>query len=382
VVIAMAQSPDCIVIGGGMIGCSVAAALARRGVSVTLLERGRIGDGAPRAAAGMVWPTMRSASRDGWFDLCLAASQAYGDVVRWLADETGLDPEYRRPGALRVANGPAERAEHRAKGEWMRAAGVDVSWLEIEEARRLEPGLAADLAGALWLPAAAQVRGDLMAAALARAAALRGADVREHVAVAAIERRGDTIAGVISSEGPLSAKHVVLAAGAWSGLLSNALPSPLPVRPIKGQSLLAEAPAGWLRHVVAGTAADLIPRAGGRVYIGATVEDVGFDTRPTLGEIAGRIHGADRLMPGAGSLPFLETRVGLRPATPALVPVVGPVPECRGLFAATAHYRNGVLLGPLTGDAVADLILGDETREGRVALDLFERAGALTAGAR
>src|SRR5215472_16461812 len=99
----MAQSPDCIVIGGGMIGCSVAAALARRGVSVTLLERGRIGDGAPRAAAGMVWPTMRSASRDGWIDLCLAASQAYGNVVRRLADETGLYPEYRRPGALRVA---------------------------------------------------------------------------------------------------------------------------------------------------------------------------------------------------------------------------------------------------------------------------------------
>jgi glycine oxidase len=376
----MARFPDCIVIGGGMIGCSVAAALARRGIAVTLLERGRIGDGAPRAAAGMVWPTMSSASRDGWFDLCLAASRGYGDVAQRLIADTGLDPEYRRTGTLRVAEGAAERDEHQAKGEWMRAAGVEISWLEMDEARRIEPGLAPDLAGALWLPAAAQVRGDLMAAALARAAARSGADVREHVAVLSLERHGDTVTGVRSAEGELPAKHVVLAAGAWSGALSASLPRPLLVRPVKGQSLLAEAPAAWLRHVVYGSAASLVPRSGGRVYIGATIEDAGFDTRPTLGEIAGRIRGADRLMPGAGSLPFVEARVGLRPASPALLPIVGPVPECRGLVAATAHYRNGILLGPLTGDAVADMVTGTETAEGRAALALLDKARALIAG--
>lgn len=361
-----------------MVGCSVAEALARRGAAVTVLERGRIGDGAPRAAAGFVWPTMASATHDAWFDLCLAASKAYGDVAQRIFEATGVDAEYRPTGALRVADGPGERDELRAKGEWMRAAGVDVSWLEIDEARDIEPGLAPDLAGALWLPAAGQVRGDLMAAALGRAAALRGADVREHVAVLGIERRGDTITGVRSSDGALSAGHVVLAAGAWSGPLSAVLPHPLPVRPVKGQSLLAQAPAGWLRHAVSGTAASLVPRAGGHVYIGATLEDAGFDMRPTLGEIAGRIRGADRLMPGAGSLAFSDVRVGLRPASPALVPIVGPVPECRGLIAATAHYRNGVLLGPLTGEAVAEVILQDRTAAGRAALGMLNRIGALT----
>jgi len=376
----MARSPDVIVIGGGMIGCSVAEALARRGAAITVLERGRIGDGAPRAAAGFVWPTMSSATRNAWFDACLTASTSYGGVAARLRDETGMDVEYRRSGALRVADGATERDDLRAKGEWMRAAGVDISWLEIDDARRLEPGLAPDLAGALWLPDAGQVRGDLIAAALGRAAALRGADVRQQVAVLGIERRGDTVTGVRTSEGTLAAGHVVLAAGAWSGPLSAALPRPLLVRPIKGQSLLAAAPAGWVRHVVTGTAASLVPRSGGQVYIGATIEDAGFDIRPTLGEIAGRIRGADRLMPGAASLAFSDVRVGLRPASPALVPIVGPVPECRGLVAATAHYRNGILLGPLTGEAVAEIVLRTGTPEGRAALGMLDRIGALTRG--
>ena len=377
----MPRAPDVIVIGGGMIGCSVAEALTRRGAAVTVLERGRIGDGAPRAAAGMVWPTMRSERRDAWFDLCLAASTAYGGVAERLHAETGVDPEWRDDGALRVADGAAERDELRAKGEWMRDAGVDVAWLEIGEARRLEPGLAPDLAGALWLPSAGQVRGDLMAASLGRAAALRGADLREHTAVLGIEQRGDAVTGVRTPEGALSAGRVVLAAGAWSGPLSSALPRPLLVRPVKGQSLLAAAPAGFVRHVVYGTGGSLVPRRGGHVYIGATIEDAGFDTQPTLGGIAGRINGAARLVPGAASLALLETRAGLRPASPALVPIIGPVPESRGLIAATAHYRNGILLGPLTGEAVAEIILRRGDQEGLAALGLLERAGALTPGA-
>lgn len=364
-----------------MIGCSAAAALARHGAAVTVLERGRIGDGAPRAAAGMVWPTMRSEARDAWFDLCLAASRAYAGIVERLRGETGIDPEWSVDGALRVADGSAERDELRAKGEWMRAAGVDAAWLEIGEALRLEPGLAPDLAGALWLPSAGQVRGDLMAAALGRAAALRGADVREQTAVLAIEQRGDAVTGVRTTDGTLSAGYVVLAAGAWSGPLSSALPRPLLVRPVKGQSLIAAAPAGFVRHVVYGTAASIVPRRGGQLYIGATLEDAGFDTRPTLGEIAGRIRSADRLMPGAASLALVEARAGLRPASPALVPIVGPVPESRGLIAATAHYRNGILLGPLTGEAVAEIILRGGNEEGLAALGLLDLAGALTPGA-
>lgn len=376
----MPRSPDVVVIGGGMIGCSVAETLARRGAAVTVLERGRIGEGAPRAAAGMVWPSLRTATRDAWFDLCLAASTAYAGVAVRLRAETGTDVEFSVGGALRVADGPAERDELRAKSEWMRAAGVDAAWLEIGEARRLEPGLAPDLAGALWLPSAGQVRGDLMAAALGRAAALRGADVRENTAVLGFERRGDEVTGVRTPEGTLAAGYVVLAAGAWSGPLSSALPRPVLVRPVKGQSLLAAAPAGFVRHVVYGTAASLVPRRGGQVYIGATLEDAGFDTRPTLGEIAGRIRGADRLVPGAASLALLETRAGLRPASPAFVPIVGPVPESRGLIAATAHYRNGILLGPLTGEAVAEIILRGGSDEGLAALGLLDRAGALTPG--
>jgi glycine oxidase len=324
---------------------------------------------------------MSPATHDAWFDLCFAASTAYGDAAGRLREETGMDVGYRRTGALRVADGAAERDQLRAKGEWMRAAGVDISWLEIDDARRIEPGLAPDLAGALWLPGAGQVRGDLIAAALGRAAALRGADVREQVAVLGIERRGDTVTGVRSSDGALSAGHVVLAAGAWSGPLSATLPRPLLVRPIKGQSLLAAAPAGWIRHMVTGTAASLVPRSGGHVYIGATLEDAGFDTRATLGEIAGRIRGADRLMPGAASLAFSEVRVGLRPASPTLIPIVGPVPECGGLVAATAHYRNGILLGPLMGEAVAEIVLRTGTPEGRAALDLLDRIGAVTPAA-
>lgn len=369
-----ARSPDVLVIGGGIIGCSVAYALACRGVRVSVLERDRVGWGAPRAAAGFVWPTMTSRTHDAWFDLCLAASTSYEAYAARLREETGLDPEYRRTGALRVAAGGPERDELRGKGAWMRSAGVEVSWVEIDEARRIEPRLSPELAGALWLPTAAQVAGDRMAQALAHGTVLHGGEVREGVTVLGLEHAAGHVTGVRTGAGVVPAAQVVLAAGAWSGALTAELPHPLPVRPVKGQSLIAETPPGWLRHIVTGTAGSLVPRGEGRLYIGATIENAGFDTQPGLGQVADRINAAESLVPGARSLVFVEARAGLRPASPTYIPIMGPVRGCSGLIAATAHYRNGILLGPLTGEAVAELLLG-----GHDALELFRRVGAVTA---
>lgn len=369
-------SPDVIVIGGGIVGCACAWELARAGAKVLLLERDRVGSGASAGATGMVWPSGALEGRDAWFELLLAASNDYAETAARLYAETGLEVEYRQTGMLRVALDEAERARWQAAAGWMSEAGLPAEWLEPEAALKLEPRLAPDLAGALWLPGAAQVRSWRVTAALASAAALRGAEIREMCPVLALERRGERLASVRTHAGSLSAERVVLAAGAWSGQLTLGLPAPLPVSPVKGQVVTAEAPYAWLRRMVSATGISVTPRADGRLTISSTEEEAGFDTRPTLDAIAQLTRAGARLVPGLEQLALHEAWAGLRPAAPGRRPIIGPVEGCQGLFAATAHFRSGILLAPLTGRVVAELLLGNASAPSTAAR-LFEAAGAL-----
>jgi glycine oxidase len=295
-----------------------------------------------------------------------------------LREETGLDVEYQPSGVLRVALDEAERNLLRRRARWMCDAGIRAEWLEPDDALRLEPALASGIAGALWLPDEAHVRSPRVARALARAAAQCGAEVRESVTVLGFECEGTRIVGVRTSEGAFKARSVVLAAGAWCGPLSAELSQPLPVAPVKGQIVAAAALGRGPRHIVWGLGAYVVPKVDGQLVVGTTEEDAGFDSRPTLGGVTGIIQEAARLVPAVANLPFDAAWAGLRPATPDRKPLIRPVAGIEGLIAATGHFRNGVLLGPMTGRVVADLVLRGARGATSPEAELFRRVGALS----
>jgi glycine oxidase len=321
----------------------------------------------------MLAPQVEAHESDDWFRFLLKARDGYERLACELLDETGIDVEHRCTGVLRVALDEAERTELRERAAWQSAAGLNAEWLEPAEARELEPGLSPEIAGALWLQDQTQVQAPKVVRALAEAAARRGVEIQEGTPVMGIEGVADSslpslrsragsaqddrarvAGGVLTRDGIIRAGAVVLAAGVWSPLLEPALP----IGPVKGQIVCGLAGAGQApRHIVWGPGAYVTPKVGGQILLGAT-EEASFDARPTLGASARLIAGGTRLLPGLGDLVFDRAWAGLRPATPDQRPVIGAWPGRERLFIASGHYRNGILLGPLTGHLLATLITG------------------------
>ena len=350
------MSYDVAVVGAGAIGCALTVELAERGASVVLLERERVCAGASGAAAGMLAPQTEADTADPWFELLLAARAEHEPLACRLRHDTGIDVGYRRDGVLRVAAGEHERAELQARAAWQSQRGLAIEWLEPEDARKLEPALAPDLAGALWLPDESQLQSPRLVQALAVQAQRLGVDIREGTPVIGLDQPAGKLTGVRTPAERISAGAVVLAAGVWSGLVDGV--PPLPLAPVKGQMACAWPGGAAPRHVVWGAGAYLTPKAGGELLIGATMEP-SWDARPTLGAIAGLIAEGARLLPVVAAMPLHGAWAGLRPALPDHLPAIGPVPGLDGLFVATGHYRNGILLAPLTAKLLAPVILGE-----------------------
>ncbi|MBV8087637.1 MAG: glycine oxidase ThiO [Chloroflexi bacterium] len=351
-----AASFDTLVVGGGVIGCAVAWELAKRGQRVAVLERDAVGCGASGMAAGMLAPQSEAHGPDAWFQLLLAARQLHADLVDQLREESGVDVHYRADGVLRVAMDDAEARELRERAGWQRAAGLRAEWLCADEARRLEPGLAPDVAGALWAPQEAHVNAEHVTDALRIAGRRRGVTFRERTAVTELVSDGDRVSAVRTSRGDaLAAGAVVLATGPWMPPLPSG--AALPLSPVKGQIVVGRGEP--LGRVVWGRDAYLVPKAGQRLFVGATEEDGTFDSRPTLGAVGELIAAGSRLVPSVRELILHGVRTGLRPATPDRRPVLGEWPGLDGLYVAGGHFRNGILLAPLTGRLMAQLICGE-----------------------
>ncbi|MGH2469864.1 MAG: glycine oxidase ThiO, partial [Chloroflexota bacterium] len=363
-----AETFDVAVIGGGIIGCAIAWELARRGPRVVLLERERLAAGASGAAAGMLAPQSEAQGPGAWLDLLLRARDGWTEVSEELRAETGVSVEYQRGGVLRVAMNAEERAELVARVAWQRELGLEVEWLATGEACRREPALSPEVAGALWAPREAQLRPARAVQALAAAAAAKGVVVREGQAVYGALRSGRRVSGVSTSAGIIHCGAVVAAAGAWSAWLPEL--AGLPLGPVKGQIVAAQVPPeGGPRHIVWGRGAYITPKAGGELFIGATEEEGVFDARPTLGALAGLVTRASQLVPCISHLPLLASWAGLRPALPDRLPVLAASPELQGLYVATGHFRNGILLAPVTADAVSGLLATGELPDGFARFD-------------
>jgi glycine oxidase len=357
------ESFDALLVGGGVIGLACAWRAGQRGLRICLLERDQPGAGASGVAAGMLAPVGEASwGEENLLALNLASHRLWPTFAEELAAASGREVGFRRIGALHVALDRDEVEELRRRHELQLELGLDSSWLRPRECRRLEPGLAPALAGGVHAEheAAADPRllSDALAAALERAGGRieGGAEVVE----AELSAGG---ARLRTSDGRhLSAPRAVLATGSWAGqaewLPAEARP---PVRPVKGEVLtLRGRPSEPLcERIVAGERVYVVPRADGRVIVGATVEERGFDTTVTAGGVHELLREAYRALPDVAELELVEARAGLRPGTPDNGPIVGPG-AADGLIVATGHYRNGILLTPVTADAVAAMLAGEE----------------------
>jgi glycine oxidase len=358
----LTNRPRVAIIGAGVAGLSIGWRLAGR-AAVTIFDRGAAGAGASHAAAGMLAACCEAEPGEEALVALGRESQArWPAFAEELERSSGIDVELRREGTLVLALTADDQAEIAHRLEFQRQLDLPLEWLSPAQTRAREPRLAGKIAGALFSPQDHQVDNRKLTQALRIAAEAAGAKIHEHRAVSEIVVRGGQAKGVLLEDGTIAASDiVVLAAGAWSrgigGLPSDRRP---PVRPVKGQtlSLRMDAAAPLLTHVLWAPGAYLVPRRDGRLIVGATVEEKGFDENITAGGMLTLLEAAWRAVPAVEELPIEEICARHRPGSRDDAPILGRGP-LEGLYYATGHHRNGILLAPVTADAMARLVLDD-----------------------
>lgn len=356
----MSDSDRVVIVGGGVIGSGIAHALAKRGVPVTLVERGRIGGEASWASAGIISLPSRPWVRPERVELGRLSLEQYPALVDELEERTGIGIEYRRPGEWSIAVDEEHAARQRAVAAWQQGLGLDVEQVAPEEARRTEPALPEALVAAWFHPNVGSLSVYRLTQALAMAARGLGATVLEETPVGGLLRDGDRITGVRLGDRDLPAATTVLATGAWTRLLGDALGVTLPTKPVKGQ-LLAFAgaplrPAGC----ISGHGGYVRPRADGTTLVAATEEDAGFDRRVTGAGVAWLLDLARTICPVLLQGELVESWTGLRPGSETGDPLIGPVPGYEGLWVSAGHFRTGAKEAPATATLVAEALTSGE----------------------
>ena len=358
-----ASATDVLIIGGGVIGLAIARALARRGVEhITVTERNEFGREASWAAGGILAPQVETDKDDDFFRIACASRDLYRDFAGSLQAETGIDVQLETTGTLCVAFNEDEEAEMRARFAWQQSQGLAVEWLDPDAARKLEPGLSGQVRCALRFPNDFQVENRRLVEALLIANERLGVRLYKNCEVTALKIEDDRVVGVETSKGVISAQSIVLAAGAWSSTLNyKATLPPIEVQPVRGQMLCFEPEEQLVSHVVYSSRGYLIPRSDGRLLAGSTTEHAGFEKRVTEEGVKAIKSMAIEIAPAIESMAVVDSWAGFRPRAKDGLPVLGPTQRVGGLFYATGHYRNGILLAPVTGELIAEAILSGAT---------------------
>ena len=351
-------SADVVVVGAGIVGLAAARALASSGARVIVVERGRVGDEASAAAAGMLSAQVDAAEDSPLFDLALRARERHAALAGELEAETGIGVERSPRGALEIAFDAADEAALLARAGWQRARGLHVDHLGAAEVRDAEPNLSPAVRAALYYKEDRSLDNVRLLRALAASAVARGAALLSGRPVTALVLAGGRVAGVDAGRERIAAPVVINAAGAWAGLLPGD-PAPPPVEPVRGHIAAFDLAPPVVRHVVCSPRGYVVPRADGRLLAGSTAERAGFDKSVTAGALQRVLAIAVEIVPQLAEVAVAQTWAGLRPGTPDALPIIGPggVP---GLIHAAGLFRNGILLGPLVGEAVARLALGQD----------------------
>jgi glycine oxidase len=358
----MKQAADVVIIGGGVSGCSAAYHLSKAGVEVVVLERAEIASEASSAAAGLLAPSgVLTGPKDG-ANLFLASWLITPDTIAEIEAVSGIQTEYQQTGALHLATNEEEQAELSTYAEVWQSHGMDISWLEKDEVHRYEPLLNTSIDAALYIPHAASIRPRLVTQAYAEAARKHGAEFYEHCEVTGFQLSSNRVAAVQMADGAtIECNRVVIATGAWSSTIGNWLELAIPVFPARGQILSLKQPATPLNHTVFGYDLYLVPKVDRTIFIGATVENVGFDKQNTAGGVAWLLSNAIRLMPELADAAIANIWTGLRPFSQDSYPILGKAPGWENVILATGHGAGGFELSAITGRTIAELITTGNT---------------------
>jgi glycine oxidase len=341
---------DVVVVGAGIIGCAVARDLARRGAHTLVLEAREVGAGATQASAGVLAPFIEAPGEGPLQSLTVQSLALYDEFVSSASVESETRVEYRRCGTLEVAHDSASADRLRTLGDWVASRGVEATWIDSAGISQMEPSLS-PTHGGLLVSSHGYVRASQLTHALATAARRHGAAVRTGARVDDISFAADR-ATVMTGGEVHGAKTVVVTGGSWSGQLSPEAD----VIPVRGQLLQVKWQGPLLQRILWTDRCYLVPWLDGTLLIGATVEDAGFDERVTAGGMQELLNAAIAVLPGLANATFVDARVGLRPATRDGLPIIRRSRVNPALVLATGHFRNGILLAPLTARLVADLV--------------------------
>jgi len=359
------MSNGTLIIGGGVVGLGIGWKLLQRGEAVTLLERGDAGREASWAAAGLLAPaTEVHYQEDRNLKLGLESIRLYGEFIAELEGFTGQTVDYQTEGAISVALSADEAADLKGLFEYQRERGLPVRWLTPEAARELEPGLSGFLTAAVQCDMDHQIDSRRLVAALREAFVKAGGTLHENTPVTEVQIRDGVYTGVRSGEREFKSRRLLIAAGSWSGLLPG-LPENVrpPVRPVKGQLFSVRSPGReFLSHFIRAPHVYIAPKSNGRIVIGATVEEMGFNRDITAGGLYTLLRSSWEALPGIYELPIEEMWCGFRPGSRDNSPILG---ESRvpGVFLATGHHRNGILFTPATAVYMSQLLLDGRVPE-------------------
>lgn len=362
----MPQTTDVAIIGGGVIGCSIAYQLAKRGVKSTVFEKNRLASSASGATGGIVGPIWYvDRTIEPYFDLAMRSLEMFPSITEELK-VAGVDPEYRQNGVMKVALTDELYDILLDNLTWQGELGIGVHWIDRDELQEREPHITPDAQGAVFSPHEGNIRGEAYVNSLAHAACRLGATCVEETEVTGFEFDGDRVIGVRTLTDVYHVEHTVLAAGAWTGLANRWLPEPIPVRPIKGQRITIHMP-GFLPM---GPVQSVIPQNDGTMITGATREEGAFDHTITTSAVQHLVNNATAVYPMLKDAEFVGARAGIRPGSPDGMPILGPMPGYEGLSVASGHDHVGIILSPATGVDMADYIAtGDPAK-----LDFFSLA--------
>jgi glycine oxidase len=358
--------PRTVVIGAGVIGLAIGWRLAQAGCAVTIYDRDALGRGASWAAAGMLAAAVETEpGEETLLSLTLESQRQWPGFARELAAASGIELGYRDEGTIVAALNRDDVDQLRFNYDFQRRLGLELEWMSGAAVRQREPHLRPGIPAAVFSPRDHQVENRMLSRALGVAARAAGAVIHEHCPVREVQIAGEHVCGVVSARGNQPADIVILAAGAWSRDIGGIPPLHVPpVRPIKGQmlALRMDPEAPLLQHVVWSPNGYLVPRRDGRLIIGGTVEERGFDSSLTAGGLLALIEGAWRAVPAIEELPIAETWVGFRPGSRDDAPMLGPS-GIDGLIIATGHHRNGILLTPVTAAVISACVLNGRLPE-------------------
>jgi len=352
---------DAIVVGGGVIGGSIAYSLAKRGGRVLLLEKDRLASKSSGAAAGMLGAQVEFDGVGPLFQLAKESRSMFTKLANEIKETSGMDIELMNKGMLKVALNDQEQQDYKRVITAQRQSGEQAEWLTGEEVRRKEPAISQAVLGAMLVEKDGQVEAPQLTLGFLKSAAVMGVEIKEHMEVYNFHFTCGKVTGVVTNEGDFLSENVILAGGAWSKKLLSETGLQLDTYPVKGECFSVVSHCPLVSSTIFSHGCYLVPKKGGRIVVGATVKPRTFNPKVTIEGISFLMEQAKKLVPSIIEAEWERAWAGIRPQTLDGYPYLGEHPTYKGLFIATGHFRNGILLSPITGEIIADLVEGKQT---------------------